>query len=69
MIIVGRGISPSTNKRPSLQTNVKTKNQIRARTIVRTTTREGTQTELQKIRLLEYFAVLKDIRHGDGVDG
>ena len=32
-------------------------------------TYEGTQTELQNSRLLEYFAVLKDIRHGDGVDG
>ena len=67
MTIAGR-ISPSTNKRPSLQTNVKTEIQIR-KTIVRTTTCEGTQTELQKIRLLKYFAVLKDIRHGYGVDG
>ena len=34
-----------------------------------TMTYENTQTELQNSRLLEYFAVLKDIGHGDGVDG
>ena len=66
-MIVGR-ISPFTNKRPQLPTTIR----MRARSERErplTMTYEGTQTELQNSRLLEYFAVLKDIRHGDGVDG
>ena len=67
MMIVGR-ISPSTNKRPKLPTPIRMR--VRSeRELLLTMTYEGTQTELQNSRLLEYFAVLKEIRHGDGVDG
>lgn len=35
---------------------------------MRTSACNGTQTESQKIRLLEYFAILKNVRRGDWVN-